>query len=190
MLPGAGGEIHEEAVALVGGSGLLARARVPPCAPVSTGLKAQGHVAAAREIDGIDLAWLGEAVIAVRRQFVMRVGLPPVKAGEEIDHMSVPFEHCHGVIPTTVEPSTARVRPHVRSAPRGLTGGLVSTGHDDLPGRPAERVSRLRSGSFDPQWVVVLVPVLLIGLRDDPARAFLLLSLGERMNACWSLDHS
>src|SRR5262245_52590739 len=67
-----------------GGKGSLrARNRVQPCASVLTGVKTQHHFAAAWKIDGIDLPWLGQAVVAVVHQFIVWLGLPPIEGGEE-----------------------------------------------------------------------------------------------------------
>ena len=131
------------------------------------------------EIHGVDLPGFRQAVVAVVHQLVVWLGLPPIEAGEEVDHVRVSLEHGHGVVTSAVHPSATRIRPHIRSAPRGLARGLVSPGHHDFPGRSAQRIGGLGSEPFGPQWVVVLVSIFLIRLRDDAAQALLLLSLGE-----------
>jgi hypothetical protein len=74
----------------------------PKCA-VAAGLELHGDLSTLRQIDGVALAWIGEAVVAVVRQLVVRVGLPSREAGEEIDHVTVAEEHGHLVVATAVE---------------------------------------------------------------------------------------
>src|SRR5262249_27385759 len=76
------------------------------------------------QINGIDLAGLRETERSWIDEFVMRFGLPPFEAGEELHHVRITPEHRLGVIATTVDPTAASVWPDVRTAaatlpPRG-----------------------------------------------------------------------
>src|SRR5262249_24137379 len=62
----------------------LAGPWIEPGGPVLSWLQFNGGLGAAREVDRIDLARLRKAIAAVAHQLIVRVGFPPVKAGEEI----------------------------------------------------------------------------------------------------------
>ncbi len=72
-----------------------------------------------------------------------------------------------------------RIRPYVRAAARALAGGAVGPGHRDVPGDPPQRLRRVARRRGRPGRVVVLVPVLLVGLRNDATRPELDLALPE-----------
>ena len=68
----------------------------------------------------------GGSILLARARLVVWLGVPPIEAGEEIDHVRVSLENGHGVVTSAVHPSATRIGPHIRSATRGLATGLVS----------------------------------------------------------------
>src|ERR1700722_6646101 len=106
------------------------RCAEPECA-IAAGLELYGDLTALRQIDSVGLAGVGEAVVAVAHQLVVRIGLPPLKTGEEIHHVTVAEEHGHGVVATAVKPTAAHVGADVDAAANGLSRGLVGAGHYD-----------------------------------------------------------
>src|SRR5215475_10619033 len=101
----------------------------------------------------------------------MRLGFPPVEAGEEVDHDGVPVEHHHGVITAAVDPSSTRIGPDARAALGGFAGGLVSARHGDLPRCAAIgiRAMEVWKAVAAAVRIVILVAVLLVGLRNGAA---------------------
>src|SRR5579864_1617766 len=110
----------------------------------------------------------------------MRLEPPPLKAGEEVDHVRIAFEHDHAVVAPAVDPAAARVRPGAGTALGGLARSLIRARHRHLPRRAPIRV---RGGAVRITWtpdrIVVLVAVLLVHLRDDAARCGLQAALVE-----------
>src|SRR5271156_1115502 len=104
------------------------RCAEPKCA-VAAGLELHGDLTTLRQIDCVGLAGIGEAVVAVVHQLVVRIGLPPRKAGEEIDHAAVAEEHGHSVVATAVKPPPAHVGADVGATANGFSSGLVGAGH-------------------------------------------------------------
>src|ERR1700719_856055 len=62
----------------------LAAARIEPVCAVATRLQLDGRLAAAWQVDSVLPARLGQAESAFVDELVMRLGLPPFKAGEEV----------------------------------------------------------------------------------------------------------
>ena len=148
---------------------MFARERAEPFDRVGSRLELECEPAALGKIDGVGMTGIGEAVIAVVDEFVVRIGLPPVKACHEVDDVAVAEEHGHGIVATTVDPAPASIWPNIGAATRGLAGSLVSASHDDVPGNAAKRIRRFLSWK-SPERVVVFVTILLVGLRNDAAR--------------------
>src|SRR5882672_4484381 len=67
---------------------------------IGAGFQFDGYGPFFWKIDGVNLARLGQAIGALVHQFVMRLCLPPLETGEEINHVLVSLKHHHGVIPT------------------------------------------------------------------------------------------
>ena len=108
--------------------------RIEPRRAIAARPELHAHGTAFRQVDDVSLAGIREAVIARGHEAVVRIGQPPLEAGEEVDHMSVALEHRHGVVAASVHPTSARVGPHASAALGRLAGGLISSGHGDLPG--------------------------------------------------------
>src|SRR5665213_828357 len=125
------------------------------------------------QVDCVDLARLGQAIGPPGDQFIVRVGLPPVEAGEELQNVAVAYEHGLSVIPAAVQPAATRVGPDVGAAFRAFAGSLVAAGHIDVPGAPAQRIRGLAVRLRGPQRVVVLVTVLLVGQGNNSTQLFL-----------------
>src|SRR6516165_4327354 len=100
-----------------------------------------------RKVDGISFSRIGEAVITSAHEFVVRIGLPPVEAGEEIEHVPITEKHGLGVIAAAIEPSTTRVRPDISSATGGFSCRAISTRHGDIPGCTSQGVGGIGAGS-------------------------------------------
>jgi hypothetical protein len=58
-------------------------------------LKLESEAPALGKIDGINMTGIGEAVIPVVDEFIVRVCFPPFKTGHEIDEVTVSKEHGH-----------------------------------------------------------------------------------------------
>src|SRR5882672_6403842 len=101
------------------------------------GLKSDRYAPAFWEINGVDLAKLGETKAAAAHEFIVRICFPPLETCEEVNHVGIALEHGHGVVAAAVYPAAASVGPHVCSTPGGFTGGLVTACHNDFPSRPA-----------------------------------------------------
>src|SRR4029077_15893777 len=98
-----------------------------------------------RQIDGINLAGFGKAESALTDQLVMRFRLPPLKAGEKVDHMLIAFEHHHGVITPAIDPPAPGIWPDVRAPAAGLSGGSICPSHGDLPCHLPQGLGRIRT---------------------------------------------
>ena len=124
----------------------MAVARIEPGGAVASRFELEGRLAAARQVDGVEPAWFGQAISAVVGQLVMRLGLPPRKAGEEIHDMRIALKHDHAVIAAAVDPAAAGVGPVAGAATGGFAGRLVAASHIDLPGGAAHVLGGSASG--------------------------------------------
>jgi len=70
----------------------------------------------------VNLAGVGEAIVSAIYQLIVGIGLPPVKAGEEINDVAVADKHGLGVVAASVQPAAAGVGPDSGSALGGLAG--------------------------------------------------------------------
>src|SRR5262249_27983196 len=130
-----------------------------------------------RQVDSIDFLRLCQAVIPAVYQLIMWVCFPPFEAGKKIHHMCITLKHRHSVIATTIHPPAASIRQDVRPTPRSFAGGLVTTGHNYVPGSSAESVGRIGPESLRPKRIMVFVAVFLIRLWDNTAEPLLFFAL-------------
>src|SRR5712691_10992848 len=132
-----------------------------------------------RQVNGIYLASLCQTIGAVVYQFVVRLRFPPLETGEKINHVLVSFEHDHGVIPSTVDPTSASIRPDVDAPSRAFSRSSVSARHRDFPGDPPQSLRGISVRFGRPVRIVIFVAVLFVRLRYDPPRYQLNLPLLE-----------
>ena len=105
-----------------------------------TGFELYRYFSSARQIDGVNFAGLGEAIVVVVHQFIVRLSLPPSEASEEVPHVAVADKHGLRVVAAAVDPAAASVGPDIGAATAALSGGLIAAGHHDVPGRAAQGV--------------------------------------------------
>src|SRR5262245_22523769 len=86
-----------------------------------------------RKINGIDFPGSGQAISAWSNQLVMRLGLPPLEAGEEIDDVFIALEHDHRVVPTPINPTAAGIGPDVHPPPGTFASRPIGAGHRNVP---------------------------------------------------------
>src|ERR1039457_6579752 len=88
-----------------------------------------GGLASVRKVNRVNIAGIGETIVCVIHQFIVRVRLPPLKAGEKLDDVAVTNEHGLGIVATAVHPTAARIGPDVGSTASTLPGSLIAAGH-------------------------------------------------------------
>src|SRR6266700_3705711 len=81
--------------------GVLQGEGAEPVCFIGAGFQFDGYGPFFWKIDSVNLARLGQAIGVLLHQFVMRLCLPPLETGEEINHVLVSLKHHHGVDPTT-----------------------------------------------------------------------------------------
>src|SRR6185437_7399870 len=120
----------------------------------------------------------------------MWIAFPPLKAGKEVHHVSIPREHGHGPIATTIDPASTRIRSHSRSSLGCFSCGLVATSHCNFPGNTPHCVSRCsRRLKRCPLRVMIFISVFFIYLRYDSAGPCLLLPLLQHPSMHRPLPH-
>ena len=99
-----------------------------------------GCLASVRKVNRVNIAGISETIVFVIHQFIVRVRLPPVKAGEKLDDVTVTNEQGLGIVAPAVHPPAARIGPDVGSTASALPGCLIAAGHVDVPRRSAQNL--------------------------------------------------
>src|SRR5262249_33967562 len=102
-----------------------------------------------------------------------------IETHEEINHVLVALQHDHRVVAAAIDPTAARVRPDVDAASRAFSCRPVSAGHCDFPSHSPQSFRGIVVWFWRPARIMILIAVLFIRLRNDPAGLRLNLSLFE-----------
>src|SRR5213596_2037059 len=147
----------------------FSRERAEPSCFICAGFEFDSDGSFFRQVNRINLPRLCQTIGAIVDQFVVRFGFPPFETGEEIYHVFIALEHDHRVVAPAIDPASTGVRPDVDAASRAFSRRSVSAGHRNLPGASPQSLGGIRVRFWRPVRIMILIAVLFVGLRYDPA---------------------